>query len=85
MFDDQIVLENDRDRRTLDWLVGQVGESAIAEALTRLAGNRRPYLSNVAKVLGIALPANLERTPSAEARERLASVRAMLAQKAAKC
>ncbi|MEY4909417.1 MAG: hypothetical protein RL260_3135 [Pseudomonadota bacterium] len=51
-----VIVANDRDRRSLAWLVQQVGPQAVAEAVTRLSGLRRPYATNVAAVLGLTLP-----------------------------
>lgn len=55
-----IVIENQRDKRTLNWLVSQVGQEAIEGALNRLSGKRNPYLSNIIKELGVALPERFE-------------------------
>lgn len=81
MMIDQILIANERDQRTLAWLIEQVGEHAIVDAVGQLAGKRRPYLSNVAKVLGVDLPAQLERTPTATAREHLAAIKQQLSVK----
>lgn len=51
-----VVIENARDKRTFNWLVSQVGQEAIEGALNRLSGKRKPYLSNIIKELGVALP-----------------------------
>lgn len=51
-----VIIANDRDKRALAWLKAQVGLEAIQGATERLAGARRPYVSNVAKVLGLTLP-----------------------------
>lgn len=73
-----LILANDRDRRTLEWLVAQVGEAAILDAVAQLAGARKPYLSNVAKVLGVELPKKLEQTPAPNARAHLADLKKMV-------
>jgi hypothetical protein len=73
-----VIVANERDRRTLAWLRDQVGDEAIRGAVDQLAGNRRPYLSNVAKVLGVALPRDLEVVDRETARARLAALRAQL-------
>ncbi len=70
-----VVVANDQDRRTLAWLRQQVGDEAITDAVSRLAGGRRPYLSNVAKLLGLALPSRLEATDPTTARRNLAAIR----------
>ena len=73
-----VIVANDRDRRTLAWLRDRVGDAAITGAVGQLAGNRKPYLSNVAKALGVALPELLETTDQSTARQHLASIRAQL-------
>lgn len=73
--DEIVLIQNDRDRRTLDWLIRQVGQEAIRQAVAQLAGNRKPYLSNVAKVLGLTLPKSVEHTPQSEGRAKLAEIR----------
>lgn len=75
---DQVMLANDRDHRTFDWLCREVGETRIEEAIGQLAGNRKPYLSNLCKLLGVTPPAQLTRTSDLVAREKLAGIKAML-------
>ncbi|EBR1144594.1 cryptic plasmid protein A, partial [Salmonella enterica] len=45
---------------------------------------RKPYPSNIAKVLGASLPEALKRTENAAARQKLAGLRRMLDGKAVK-
>ena len=71
-------IENERDERTAAWLIETYGAEAVAEAETRIAGERRPYPSNIAKVLGVSLPESLKRTENAAARQKLAELRRML-------
>ncbi len=73
-----MIVENERDKRAAAWLIEQYGAEAVAEAETRIAGARRPYPSNIAKVLGGTLPEALKRTENAAARQKLASMKAML-------
>lgn len=73
-----MITENERDKRAAVWLLEQFGAEAVAEAENRLAGARRPYPSNIAKVLGVTLPESLKRTENAAAREKLAAMKAML-------
>ena len=49
---ESMITENERDRRTAAWLIENYGAEAVAEAETRIAGARKPYPSNIAKVLG---------------------------------
>ena len=73
-----MITENERDKRAALWLLEQFGAEAVAEAENRLAGARRPYPSNIAKVLGVTLPESLKRTENAAARDKLAAMKAML-------
>lgn len=74
------LISNDRDRRAWEWIVSQVGaDRALA---VELAGDRKPYPSNVAKALGLTIPESVSLPPSDVARERLAGLKAMLKGKA---
>lgn len=61
------IVEKERDRRELAWLRAQVGDDAIREAVTRLPGQRRPYVLNIARALGLVLPAWLAQSPAGSA------------------
>lgn len=74
-----IVIQNPRDERTLAWLLRTAGEAAVRDAVAQLAGQRRPYLSNITKVLGVTPPADLERADRQTAQAALAAIRARLA------
>lgn len=71
------IVSNDRDRRTLIWMRAQVGDDAIRNTIATLPGQRRPYLSNIARALGLVLPASLALPPAGSA------VRAEVARRAA--
>lgn len=43
----------------LRWLIVHAGEHGVTEAVSRLAGRRRPYTINIAGVLGLAMPKSL--------------------------
>ena len=77
----QIIVENERDRRTLQWLIDTVGENAILDAIQRIPGNRRPYVSNVAKVLGVTPPRSLEIADRETALRHIDAIRRQLANK----
>lgn len=78
----EIVIESDRDRRTYQWLLSQVGEDALHDACLSLAGNRRLYVSNLAKVLGLNPPADLAIAPKEAALRHLAKMREILKDRA---
>lgn len=76
--ENQVILNNDRDRRTFAWLCQQVGDAAISQAISGLPGERKPYVSNLCKVLGMEPPANLVITDRETALSHLAAIRAGL-------
>lgn len=73
-----VIVSNDRDRRTLAWLRETVGDEAISAAVGHLVGNRKPYVSNVSKALGVAIPERLERPDRETVRANLAAFRSRL-------
>lgn len=81
--DMEIIVESERDQRTLDWLVMQVGPARVAAACAALAGGRRTYVSNVAKALGLEPPEVILKTPAARARQKLSTLKQLLRQGAA--
>lgn len=75
-----IPLDNERDRRTLAWLRSTVGDEAIRDAIGRLAGRRRPFVSNLCRVLGVEVPPAVVEPSKAvlsreEAKQRLEALR----------
>ena len=77
-----VILESERDRRTLAWLFEQVGEAAVERACNQLAGQRKPYPSNLAKVLGLVPPESLSRPTPAQVQQHLDQMRGLLVQPA---
>lgn len=77
----QLIINNERDRRAAEWLVSKVGQDAVDAAIVGLAGNRRAYVSNIAKILGVEIPNQVVVTPPSEAKKRLSDLRAMLDEK----
>lgn len=75
-------VQNERDRRTLAWLRGHVGDAAIVAAAQRCGGLSKPYLSAVCRTLGVTVPrftATHRIRPSATAEQSLATIRQILA------
>lgn len=76
------IIANERDQRAYAWLQARVGAEAVQGAIERLAGQRRPYVSNLAKVLGVQLPtaAELAANPTDRetARARIAELQAAI-------
>lgn len=73
-----VILETGRDRRTLAWLIQQVGEPALERACSRLAGRRKCYPSNLAKCLGLVLPESLARPSPEQVQAYLKDIRGLL-------
>jgi hypothetical protein len=65
----------------LDWLVSQVGVDAVESASSLIPGRRRPYVSNVAKALGLTPPSDLALSPPDVALQHLADFRLFLRRK----
>jgi hypothetical protein len=65
------IIVNDKEERIYSWLLAEVGQPAIDEAIKKLAGNRKPYLSNIVKILGLKIPKSVLNTPSHQARQHL--------------
>ncbi len=72
------VLESDRDRRTLDWLISQVGLAAVEQASFHLAGERKAYVLNIAKLLKLTPPASVFATPKDDVLVQLAAIKNLL-------
>lgn len=73
-----VILETERDRRTLAWLIQQVGEPALERACSSLAGRRKCYPSNLAKCLGQVPPDSLARPSSEQVQAYLNDMRGLL-------
>ena len=73
-----VLVETARDQRVLDWLIEQAGIASIETVVNALAGRRRPYVSNVAKELGLTPPTDLVFPPPNEAQRHLAHCKAIL-------
>ena len=69
-----IIIENERDKRALDWLASQVGQHAIDKIV--LAGNRKMYVSNIAKCLGLQIPDSITVTQKEKGLGRIQALRA---------
>ncbi|ADG20884.1 hypothetical protein [Paraburkholderia atlantica] len=75
-------VQNERDRRTLAWLRGHVGDAAIVAAVSRYNGPAKPYLSTLCRLLGVTAPpfgATRRSAPSAAAERSLTAIRQILA------
>jgi hypothetical protein len=78
-------VQNERDRRTLEWLRERLSDEAITAAAQRCGGASKPFLSAVCRSLGVTPPrfASQRRpTPSVAAERSLATIRAILSSKA---
>jgi hypothetical protein len=72
---------NDHDRRTLQWLRGQVGDASIAAAVLR-CGPSKPYVSRLCRCLGLTPPSSRQSRgggPTATGEQSLARIRQILA------
>ncbi|RQM47084.1 cryptic plasmid protein A [Paraburkholderia bannensis] len=76
-----VLVENNRDRRTLDFLLATCGLSRVQQARTALPGRTRPYVSNIAKQLGVTIPDAVVITPREEGRRELTAIKQLLTSK----
>lgn len=67
-----------RDQRAIDWLIEQAGLDAVQQACEMIAGNRKLYPSNLAKILGLSIPQSVIDTPHSIARDRIRELLALL-------
>jgi hypothetical protein len=75
-----LIIENERDRVTLAWIKKQVSDASI-EAAVQTLGGRKPYISNLCKVLKITPPEDITLTPRDVALEHLKALKQMLEKK----
>lgn len=76
-----VLVTSERDQRVLEWLISRVGTDAVEAACNLIPGRRRPYVSNVAKALGLVPPSNLAVAPLDVARQHLSEFRVLLRRK----
>lgn len=74
-----MITDNERDERTAAWLIEQYGAEAVTQAEAQLAGARKSYPSNIAKILGAELPESLKYTSKETARSHIAKMKETLA------
>lgn len=73
-----ILVETPRDSRALCYLLSEFGDAAVCAARQRLEGGRRPYVSNIAKVMGVTIPDIVKTTDSPVAEDELAKMSSIL-------
>lgn len=66
-----VLMLNERDEREVAWLIDQAGFDAVQQACEKIAGNRKLYQTNLAKILGLSIPQSIIVTPVSEARGRV--------------
>jgi hypothetical protein len=77
----KLVIQSQRDERTLKWLIEHVGSAEVARACGLLAGARKPYPSNIAKVLGLTLPRSLACPTKEQAKVQIAEILKLLGER----
>lgn len=73
-----VIIESPRDERAFAFLISTKGEQTVQNAVKQLCGNRRPYVSNIAKVLDVTIPDEVFITPRKEGRARLSEIKDIL-------
>lgn len=51
-----VIISNEKDRKVFNYLLSSVNDDMIVWAVNNLSGNRKPYVSNVAKLLKVDIP-----------------------------
>lgn len=62
---ENVIIVSDRDKETYHYLVRQRGKDAVELATNYLAGKRKPYVSNIAKLMKVSIPTQLQREDQA--------------------
>jgi hypothetical protein len=62
-----VLVLNGRDERAVAWLINQACFDAVQQACEKIAGNRKLYPTNLAKILGLSIPHSVIVTPVSEA------------------
>ena len=73
-----VIISSPRDQRTLDYLVEVCGITRVKRARVDLPGNTRPYVSNLAKTLGVTIPEEVVITSREDGRRHLANLKSLL-------
>lgn len=84
--DEPVILENERDRRIYKYLIDLYGKNSVFDAITKITGARKPYISNVVKIMNVKIPSaitepavfNNSTQKQQIAKQNLASVRQLL-------
>ena len=73
----EVILKNPRDRRTLLYLFEECGIARVKTAHGQLKG-RLPFVSTLAKILGITIPDRIIVTPREQGRAEIGKIKADL-------
>lgn len=73
----EVILNNARDRRTLAYLLEECGVTRVRRAHEQLKG-RLPFVSTLAKILGITIPERIIATPREQGRVEIEKIKADL-------
>ncbi|MBC8751493.1 hypothetical protein F6X42_34715 [Paraburkholderia sp. WC7.3b] len=73
-----VIVSTARDQRAFDFLVARVGCERVIEARLALPGQRRAYVSNIAKQLKIVIPEDVMITSREEGRRQLSAIKTLL-------
>ncbi|SAL53583.1 hypothetical protein AWB71_02881 [Caballeronia peredens] len=74
-----VIVESGRDQRTLEYLISVCGIKRVKRARADIPGERRPYVSNLAKILGVTIPIEVLATPRPEAQRKISDLKDKLA------
>lgn len=75
-----IIISSERDRLGIEYLKRVVGEAKISAAVAKIPAGNKPYISNVARILKIEIPKDLQpATRTENGNAGLAAARQLLA------
>jgi hypothetical protein len=72
------IVESARDQRVLDYLVAKVGVEVVLDAAKKLPGGRKPYVSNLARMLKVVIPDSVHATSREDGRAKLQEIKKFL-------
>jgi hypothetical protein len=73
-----VIIASPRDQRTFDYLVETCGLGRVEHARSQLLGRTKPYVSNIAKILGVAIPDDVLISTREDGRKQLAEIKKLL-------
>jgi hypothetical protein len=84
MIEKKLMIQNERDQRVFAWLRERFSDETILKAIEAIPGQRKSFVSNICKQLGVEPPEELGFVSQEEGRVWLKKVKEQIKQKIAK-